>query len=175
MKKIIWIGVLVCVLIAFLVLALVKAPFNHQVTDTEFIQLIDSLDSVSIQEPDPVKLYGIPVDSFEVIKNTIRPNQFLGEILSDYRITDQEIHELAIKSKKVFDVRKIGSRKKYTILTTKDSIPRAEFFIYEPNDIDSLSFEILSVRAPRRALYHFATMVGLGSFLCPRRFFLSVH
>jgi hypothetical protein len=34
-----------------------------------------------------------------------------------------------------------------------------------------LSFEILLVRAPRRALYHFATMVGLGSFLCPRRFF----
>ncbi len=38
-----------------------------------------------------------------------------------------------------------------------------------------LSFEILSVRAPRRALYHFATMAGLGSFLCPRNFFLSVH
>jgi hypothetical protein len=34
-----------------------------------------------------------------------------------------------------------------------------------------LSFEILSVRAPRRALYHFATMVGLGLFLCPRWFF----
>jgi hypothetical protein len=36
-----------------------------------------------------------------------------------------------------------------------------------------LSFEILSVQAPWRALYHFATMVGLGSFLCPRRFFYS--
>jgi hypothetical protein len=34
-----------------------------------------------------------------------------------------------------------------------------------------LSFKILLVRAPWRALYHFATMVGLGLFLCPRRFF----
>jgi hypothetical protein len=38
-----------------------------------------------------------------------------------------------------------------------------------------LSFKILLVWAPCRALYHFATMVGLGSFLCPRRFFLYVH
>jgi hypothetical protein len=36
-----------------------------------------------------------------------------------------------------------------------------------------LSFEILSVWVPRGALYHFATMVGLGSFLCPRRFFYA--
>jgi hypothetical protein len=34
-----------------------------------------------------------------------------------------------------------------------------------------LSLEILLVQVPRRALYHFTTMVGLGSFLCPRRFF----
>jgi hypothetical protein len=38
-----------------------------------------------------------------------------------------------------------------------------------------LSFEILSVWVPPRALYHFTTMVGLGPFLCPRRFFLSIH
>jgi hypothetical protein len=36
-----------------------------------------------------------------------------------------------------------------------------------------LSFKILSVQAPHRALYHFATMVGLGLFLCPRRFFYA--
>jgi hypothetical protein len=26
-------------------------------------------------------------------------------------------------------------------------------------------------QGPRRALYHFTTMVGMGPFLCPRRFF----
>jgi hypothetical protein len=34
-----------------------------------------------------------------------------------------------------------------------------------------LSFEILLVPVSWRALYHFATMVGLGSFLCLRRVF----
>jgi hypothetical protein len=34
-----------------------------------------------------------------------------------------------------------------------------------------LSCKILLVWVPHRALYDFTTMVGLGSFLCPRRFF----
>jgi hypothetical protein len=56
--------------------------------------------------------------------------------------------------------------------TPVERICNAVKFIIGPR---GLSFEILSVRAPRRALYHFATMVGLSSFLCPRRFFLCVH
>jgi hypothetical protein len=63
---------------------------------------------------------------------------------------------------------------------TKTQIPNSIFatsdWVAEPLiGPRGLSFKVLSVWVPRRALYHFATMVGLGSFLCPRRFFLSVH
>jgi murein DD-endopeptidase MepM/ murein hydrolase activator NlpD len=99
-----------------------------------------TIDTLEFNEPET--LFGFVVDSFSVISNTVRRNQFLGEILSKYRISDQEIHELSVKSKKVFDVRKIGARRPYTILATRDSIPRAEFLIYEPNNIEYVVYKL---------------------------------
>jgi murein DD-endopeptidase MepM/ murein hydrolase activator NlpD len=102
--------------------------------------MIDSLDTIPSYPS--TWLYGIEVDSFLIIENTIKRNQFLGEILSDYQITDQEIHDLSIKARDVYDVRKLEARKKYTLLCTKDSLPKAAYFIYEPNPTDFVVYKI---------------------------------
>ena len=121
----------------------VKEPvFPFEEPQAESLPLPDTLTLDTIISPEPETLFGFTVDSFSVFSNTIRRNQFLGEILSKYQVSDQEIHELSLKSKKVFDVRKIGARKPYTILATRDSIPRAEFFIYEPNEIEYVVYKL---------------------------------
>jgi murein DD-endopeptidase MepM/ murein hydrolase activator NlpD len=109
---------------------------------------ISSIDSVLVAEPDtipvasPQVLYGINIDSLDVIENMIRRNQFLGEILSDHNVSDREIHELSLKSRDVYDVRKLAARKKYILLCTRDSLPKAQYMIYEPSNTEYVIYKI---------------------------------
>lgn len=83
--------------------------------------------------PEPTLKYGIVVDSLLVIENKIGKNQFLADILLPYEISYQEIDRLAKKAKDVFDVRKLRTKKKYTILASQDSLAKARYFIYDPS------------------------------------------
>ena len=125
----------------FVIVYLVKkSPQAQNFELIEELAVLDSLDSIP-NIPATI-LYGIQVDSLKVFESTIKRNQFLGEILSDYQVSDQEIHELSQKAKKVYDVRKIEARKKYTLLYSQDSLPRAEYFIYEPTPIDYVVYKL---------------------------------
>ena len=86
--------------------------------------------------------YGLNLDSFIVHKNTIKPNEFLANILLKHHVPYPEIDNLAKGSKKVFDVRRMASGKNYTVLCKKDSIEKAQYFIYEANAIDYIVYDI---------------------------------
>jgi len=120
--------------------------FIHQkpgpVAETQSADTLEFVMKDTLVPPPPKLLYGINVDSLEVIENVIRPNQFLGEILSKHHVSDQEIHELSVKSKPVYDVRKLVTRKKYTILCSRDSIQKAQYLIYEPNETEYVVYKL---------------------------------
>ncbi len=86
--------------------------------------------------------YGFNLDSFTVYKDVIKPNEFLANILLKYSIPYPEIDALAKQSREIFDVRKIAAGKKYTILCSNDSTGRAQCFIYEPNAVDYVVFDM---------------------------------
>ena len=86
--------------------------------------------------------FGINIDSFMVIKSDIKKNQFLANILLPFNIDYQKIALLAQKSKDVFDVRKIAAGDPYTILASKDSSKTAQYFIYQPNSIDYVVYDL---------------------------------
>ncbi len=75
--------------------------------------------------------YGIIVDSLFVHKDLIKRNQNLSEILSSYKVDYPKIHTLATEYKDIFDVRKIKSGNKYTVICTNDSARKLLYFIYE--------------------------------------------
>ena len=102
----------------------------------------DNSTTISDSIPKPVIEYGLYLDSFIVHKNIIKPNQFLANILLKFHVPYPEIDNLAKRSKEVFDVRKIASGKNYTILCKKDSIEKAQYFIYEPNEIDYIVYDM---------------------------------
>jgi murein DD-endopeptidase MepM/ murein hydrolase activator NlpD len=79
----------------------------------------------------PTLTFGIPSDSFVIIKNHIRRNSFLSDILGDYGVSRQETDKVIRNSAKVFDVRDIRAGHNYTILADKDSAARVRYFIYE--------------------------------------------
>ena len=86
--------------------------------------------------------YGLATDSFLVIKDHVRKNQNLSEILLPYGVPYSTIDKIAKASKEVFDVRKLAVGKPYTIFCTKDSAGYAMCFIYEPNARDYVVFNL---------------------------------
>jgi murein DD-endopeptidase MepM/ murein hydrolase activator NlpD len=76
-------------------------------------------------------LFGIPVDSFNIIRGKIRANSFLSEILSEYGVTPRETDLIIRNSRSIFNVRGIKSGNNFTILTQSDSTARLRYFIYE--------------------------------------------
>ena len=94
------------------------------------------------EKKEPIVEYGFEIDSFAVYKDVIQPNQFLANILLKYHIPYTDIDMLAKMSRDIFDVRKIASGKKYTILCSKDSLGKAQCFIYEPNETEYVVFDM---------------------------------
>ena len=84
----------------------------------------------------PTKHFGIVIDSLQIIESRIKRNEFLSDILAPYNVPYDKIHDLSKLSKKIFDVRKFGAGKAYTILFKEDSLKKATHFIYQPNAID---------------------------------------
>ena len=86
-------------------------------------------------------LYGINIDDQDIIEGIVKRNQTLSTILSPFNVPYKIIDEIAKKSKEIFDVRRIAFNKKYTVLTPKDS-SKAQFFIYEPNPMEFVVFNL---------------------------------
>ncbi len=101
---------------------------------------VESNHELSIMSPDsmpvmaqnePVFIYNIPADSFDMIQGQIRRDSFLSDLLLKNGVSLPEIDRVLNNSKEVFDVRKILPGKNYSILLDRDSIPRAKYMIYE--------------------------------------------
>jgi murein DD-endopeptidase MepM/ murein hydrolase activator NlpD len=86
--------------------------------------------------------FGLPTDSFTVIENTVQKNDFLATILQQYHVENITIANLAQKSRPVFDVRRITAGSDYTIFCTKDSVQKAVYFVYQPNAIDYIIYDL---------------------------------
>lgn len=98
-------------------------------------------DSVIVAPPVPKKYFEIIVDSLNVYEGRIKRNQNLADILTPFNVSYKLIHDLAIRSKKIFDVRKLVSGKDYSILYTSDSLKTGTHFIYRPNPIEYVVYD----------------------------------
>lgn len=89
----------------------------------------------------PKKYYDIVVDSLNVYEGRIKRNQNLADILTPFNVSYKLIHDLAIRSKKIFDVRKLVSGKDYSILYVNDSLKTGTHFIYRPSPIEYVVYD----------------------------------
>ena len=97
-----------------------------------------------IQEiAEPSYEYNILVDSFNVIKGSVKRGQTMGEILYLNHIDHFEINKIVERSKGIFDVRRVNTGKKYTVICASDSTKKAQYFIYE---IDAINYVVFDLR-----------------------------
>lgn len=135
-----WFGFL---LISLFVVAVVVVNRLYLVPTLSQPQQISSADTISV-EPVEVKepnlLYGMVVDNYTVIEDKIKRNEVLGDILMEYNVPANIIHQISKLSRNIFDVRKIAANKKYTLICDQDSLKTAKAFVYEPNPTQYIVF-----------------------------------
>ena len=100
------------------------------------------LEEVKSDSVVPKYEYGILVDSFNVIKGSIRPGQNIGEILYAKHIDHPKIDKIVKKSKEIFDFRFVQVDNNYTVISTKDTIETVCYFIYQENPISYIVVDL---------------------------------
>ncbi len=105
---------------------------------------IDAAAIKKVTVESPQMLYGcVPVDDKVIIQDRIRRNEPLSKLLEPYNVPYSKINEVAQKSKKVYDVRRINYEHQYTLICAQDSAQTAEQMIYE---IDPVNFVIFNFK-----------------------------
>jgi murein DD-endopeptidase MepM/ murein hydrolase activator NlpD len=92
--------------------------------------------------PEPLMEYGIVVDSLRVIRDKVKKNEFLADILLRYGVDYPTIDHIARYTKDTFDVRKIRRGNNYAVICTTDSASKALYFAYE---ISAASYVLYSL------------------------------
>lgn len=118
-----------------------------------------------IEEVIPPKFeYGICIDSLNVIHATVRPNEFLSDILLKYNVDYAVIDQLARTTRDTFDVRKIRAGNKYAVITTTDSIIKPLYFVYEISASNYVLYQltesVYAVRGQKEIIVKTDTLSG---------------
>lgn len=99
-------------------------------------------EQVEVQIPEPVKMFGIPVDSFDIDRKVVKEGESFGNILLAYGVDYPTIHQIANDFKDVFDVRMLRSGKHYSIFKNiKDSVSAARYMVYEASPVNYFVFD----------------------------------
>ncbi len=91
----------------------------------------------TITKPAPVFKFGYNLDNFKVIQDTIKSGESFGTILDRHHVFYPKINKIASSIKDIFDVRRVRAGKPYTILASKDTLQKAQVFIYKHNKISA--------------------------------------
>jgi murein DD-endopeptidase MepM/ murein hydrolase activator NlpD len=86
--------------------------------------------------------FGLPLDSFNVTESIIQRNELLASILELYNVDNNTIARLQEKSKYVYDVRKMKAGTQYTVFSSKDTLHKVFYFVYQPNAIDYVLYDL---------------------------------
>ena len=107
--------------------------YSCQPTESsKHIETVAGTDSVVVTDTvNPVFMYGIRSDSFDLIYGKIKRNGFLSEILLKHGVSMQEIDQTVRGAKSVFDVRSVRAGNKYILFCDRDSSARARYLVYE--------------------------------------------
>lgn len=139
MKRFLKVQYLIFPILIFLVLFLLRNRTGLELTKTDKAEpvLIDSVQNQEINYK-----YGFSIDDFQLEEFKIKRNQTLSVILGKQGVSSKLIYDISQKAKKVFNVRKIKSGRKYAMLFTKDSLKTAEYFIYENTPKEYIVFDL---------------------------------
>ena len=127
------------ILFIIIILSALSACINKEADINHNTGLVSDTSKV-ISAPPTNTLFGITVDSFNLITGKIKPNGFLSQIFIKHGISMQEIDQLLKNSSDIFNVRDIRAGRDYTLFCDTDSTERLRYMIYEHDPTTSYIF-----------------------------------
>lgn len=88
-------------------------------------------DKANTSTPKIIHEFGYRLNDFKVIRDTIKKGESFGIILDRHHVYYPKINAIAKKIKDTFDTRRIRAGIPYMILASKDTLEKAEVFIYK--------------------------------------------
>lgn len=133
------------ILISAIIIAVVHFYLNPGLLrndqDGDSDDLIITADSVPVPEV-VIREYGIPVDSFNIVKGRVGRNQNLSVILSEFNVGGNIIHQISNFSRELFDARRIRAGNSWTLFLSRDSINQPIYFIYEESPVEYITMSL---------------------------------
>jgi len=126
-------------LMAVLIVAVIVLSSLNLSLPGEKAPQVAKKDSTVIVVP---RRFGLALDSFNVSESIIQKNEYLTSILELYNVDSNTIKNLQSKSKYVYDVRKMKAGSQYTVFSTKDTLHKVCYFVYQPNAIDYVMYDL---------------------------------
>lgn len=95
-----------------------------------------------VKAPPARVVYGIATDSLEILESEVKSGETMSTILNDYNVDLPTIHALSERAKDVFPLRKMRSKRPYTLLYSHDAARTARYFIYEPSVAEYVIYDL---------------------------------
>jgi murein DD-endopeptidase MepM/ murein hydrolase activator NlpD len=124
--------------IVLLVIILVLLPFVPGRKE-----VISSAHPDTVKQTAKIRLeYGLPVDSFEIVKGIVKKNNMLGDILSGFSVPMNMVAKIEEKAKGVLDIRRIKAGNAFAFLKHKNPEKKSQYFIYEDTPVEYYIVEL---------------------------------
>ncbi|AKA34819.1 M23 family metallopeptidase [Flagellimonas lutaonensis] len=104
--------------------------------------IITEIAQIEVEKP-VEKYFGFNLEEFKVVNDTIRYGDSFGELMLKNHVDYPKIAAVSEKFRDTFDVRKIRVGKPYVILKSKDSLEKAQIFIYQN---DKVNYTVVDLR-----------------------------
>ena len=92
--------------------------------------------------PEPIMLFNIQIDSFNVVRGEVKSGHNLSDILTTQAISMATVDEISKKSILVFDLRKMKVNNPYYFFMNKKQPTKVEYFIYEITPVDYVVYQM---------------------------------
>ena len=112
------------------------------------------IEDIPVEEvvKDTVYRFGLPIEYFNVLHDTVAPRQTLAELLMDYGLSASKVYALTSHCPdSVFDVRKVRAGQPCALLTDMDSIATPRYFVYEVSAKEYAVFDLTTDKVTRGA------------------------
>jgi murein DD-endopeptidase MepM/ murein hydrolase activator NlpD len=90
----------------------------------------DASSSLPAGSGSPDLIFGIPVDSYNIVTGKVRRNQFISTILASQGVEWNTIEELLRVNRETFDPRRVRTGSTWSAFITMDTLSRTDYFIY---------------------------------------------
>lgn len=105
-------------------------------------ELIETTDPIDTMAKETQLLYGLPVDSFKIVGDKVKKNQFFSDLITSHGISYAMMNKMVHNGKEHFDVRRLRAGRDYTVFEKKDSTEKALIFVYEIDRVNYIVYDL---------------------------------